>query len=161
MKNIAIYPGTFDPITNGHIDIIERVCKIFGKVIIAIAKETNKKCLFSSEERVHLAEIATKDIANVEVEAFDGLAVDYVKRKGSIVMIRGLRAVSDFEYELQLALANRSLCEDVETVFLTPQSKYLYLSSSMVKQIISLGGKIKDYVPDAIFEEVKKKMKIS
>lgn len=159
MKNIAIYPGTFDPITNGHIDIIERVCKIFGKVIIAIAKETNKECLFSPEERVHLAEIATKNICNVEVEAFDGLAVDYVKRKGSSVMIRGLRAVSDFEYELQLALANRSLCEDVETVFLTPQSKYLYLSSSMVKQIIKLGGNIKEYVPEAVFNAVKNKMK--
>jgi len=158
MSNTAIYPGTFDPITNGHIDIIERACKIFGKVIVAIAKETNKECLFSFEERVHLAKIATNHINNVEVEAFDGLAVNYVKRKGSSVMIRGLRAVSDFEYELQLALANRNLCEDVETVFLTPQNKYLYLSSSLIKQVIGLGGSIKDYVPDSVFDAVKNKM---
>ena len=158
MNNIAIYPGTFDPITNGHIDIIERACKIFGKLVVAVAQDTNKECLFTVEERIHLAKIVIKHTDNVKVESFQGLAVNYVKRNGSSVMIRGLRAVSDFEYELQLALANRALCEEVETVFLTPQNKYLYLSSSLIKQIVGLGGNIKEYVPEAVFDAVKNKI---
>lgn len=158
MSKIAIYPGTFDPITNGHIDIIERGRKIFGKVIVAVANKTNKECLFTLEERVDLAKNATKHIENVEVDSFDGLAVNFVKEKNSSIMIRGLRAVSDFEYELQIALANRTLCEDIETVFLTPQNKYLYLSSSLIKQIIELGGSVKEYVPNAVQEAIKNKI---
>jgi len=154
MKEIAIYPGTFDPITNGHIDIIERAATIFNKVIIGVAEETYKDCLFTLDERVELVKEGTKHIPNVQVESFSGLAVNYVLEKDSSVMIRGLRAVSDFEYELQIALANRTLSEEVETIFLIPQSKYLYLSSSLVKQIISTGGSIKEYVPRSISDKM-------
>jgi pantetheine-phosphate adenylyltransferase len=160
MLQLAIYPGTFDPITNGHIDIIKQAVKIFGRVLVAVAKETNKECLFSVEERVHLAKEVTKDLNNVEIESFDGLAVDFVRNKGGNVMIRGLRAVSDFEYELQLSLANKKLANEVETIFLIPQIQYLYLSSSLVKQIISLGGNGKEYVPDVVYKAIKKKMGI-
>ncbi len=159
MKEIAIYPGTFDPITNGHIDIIERAAVIFEKVIIGVAEETYKECLFTLEERVELAIEGTKHIPNVKVEFFSGLAVNFARDRDSSVMIRGLRAVSDFEYELQIALANRTLSEDVETIFLIPQSKYLYLSSSLVKQIISTGGSIKEYVPKSISEKIAEKFK--
>ncbi|MBN2018277.1 MAG: pantetheine-phosphate adenylyltransferase [Candidatus Cloacimonetes bacterium] len=157
MKEIAIYPGTFDPITNGHIDIIERAARIFNKVVIGVAEETYKDCLFTLEERVELAHECTKHIPNVTVEAFSGLAVEYVRKRQSSVMIRGLRAVSDFEYELQIALANRTLSEEVETVFLIPHSKYLYLSSTLVKQIISSGGSIREYVPKSISEKMLSK----
>jgi pantetheine-phosphate adenylyltransferase, bacterial len=159
MKEIAIYPGTFDPITNGHIDIIERAAVIFEKVIIGVAEETYKECLFTLEERVELAIEGTKHIPNVKVESFSGLAVNFARDRGSSVMMRGLRAVSDFEYELQIALANRTLSEDVETIFLIPQSKYLYLSSSLVKQIISTGGSIKEYVPKSISDKIAEKFK--
>ncbi len=159
MKKIAIYPGTFDPITNGHIDIIERAAGIFEKVIIGVAEETYKECLFTLEERVELTREGTKHIPNVEVESFSGLAVKYVMNSDSSVMIRGLRAVSDFEYELQIALANRTLSEEVETVFLIPQIKYLYLSSSLVKQILSAGGSINGYVPESIREKMAEKFK--
>ncbi len=159
MKEIAIYPGTFDPITNGHIDIIERAAEIFEKVIIGVAEETYKECLFTLEERVELTREGTKHIHNVEVESFSGLAVNYVMNRDSSVMIRGLRAVSDFEYELQIALANRTLSEEVETVFLIPQIKYLYLSSSLVKQILSAGGSINGYVPESIREKMAEKFK--
>lgn len=159
MKEIAIYPGTFDPITNGHIDIIERAAGIFNKVIIGVAEETYKECLFTLEERVELTREGTKHIPNVEVESFSGLAVSYVMNRNSSVMIRGLRAVSDFEYELQIALANRTLSKEVETVFLIPQIKYLYLSSSLVKQILSAGGSINGYVPESIREKMAEKFK--
>ena len=159
MKEIAIYPGTFDPITNGHIDIIERAAIIFNKVIIGVAEETYKECLFTLSERVELVKEGTKHIPNVHVESFSGLAVNYVLKKDSSVMIRGLRAVSDFEYELQIALANRTLAPEVETIFLIPQSKYLYLSSSLVKQIISTGGSIKEYVPKSISDKMAAKFK--
>lgn len=159
MKKIAIYPGTFDPITNGHIDIIERAAGIFEKVIIGVAEETYKECLFTLEERVELTREGTKHIPNVEVESFSGLAVKYVMNSDSSVMIRGLRAVSDFEYELQIALANRTLSEEVETVFLIPQIKYLYLSSSLVKQILSAGGSINGYVPESIREKMAEKFR--
>ncbi|OPX26035.1 MAG: pantetheine-phosphate adenylyltransferase [Candidatus Cloacimonas sp. 4484_140] len=159
MKEIAIYPGTFDPITNGHIDIIERAAGIFKKVIIGVAEETYKECMFTLEERVELTREGTKYIPNVEVESFSGLAVNYVMNRDSSVMIRGLRAVSDFEYELQIALANRTLSEEVETIFLIPQIKYLYLSSSLVKQILSAGGSINGYVPESIREKMAEKFK--
>ncbi|HEX37790.1 MAG TPA: pantetheine-phosphate adenylyltransferase [Candidatus Cloacimonetes bacterium] len=159
MEKTAIYPGTFDPITYGHVDIIERASKIFDEVIIGVAKETYKECLFSLTERIELAREATKHLPNVIIESFTGLVVDYVRKRNSKVMIRGLRAVSDFEYELQIALANRTLSEEIETVFLIPQSKYLYLSSSLVKQIISTGGSIKEYVPETIREKMELKYK--
>jgi len=159
MKEIAIYPGTFDPITNGHIDIIERAATIFNKVIVGVAEETYKECLFTLSERVELVKEGTKHIPNVKVDSFSGLAVNYVLKKESSVMIRGLRAVSDFEYELQIALANRTLAGNVETIFLIPQSKYLYLSSSLVKQILSSGGCIKEYVPKSISDKMTAKFK--
>lgn len=160
MQQLAIYPGTFDPITNGHIDIIKQAVKIFGRVVVAIAKETNKECLFTLEERVQLAKEVTKDLGNVEIEPFEGLAVDFARKKGSNVMIRGLRAVSDFEYELQLSLANRKLANEVKTIFLIPNIEYLYLSSSLIKQIINLGGNGKEYVPEIVYEAIRKKMGI-
>ena len=159
MKEIAIYPVTFDPITNGHIDIIERAATIFNEIIIGVAEETYKECLFTLSERVELVKEGTKHIPNVKVDSFSGLAVNYVLKKESSVMIRGLRAVSDFEYELQIALANRTLAGNVETIFLIPQSKYLYLSSSLVKQILSSGGCIKEYVPKSISDKMTAKFK--
>ncbi|MEA2103451.1 MAG: pantetheine-phosphate adenylyltransferase [Candidatus Cloacimonadota bacterium] len=158
MHDIAIYPGTFDPITNGHVDIIERGSKMFGKIVVAVAEQTAKSCLFTADERVEMAKIATKHIKNVIIEKFTGLAVEYVKNQNGAVMLRGLRAVSDFEYELQMALANRELCENVETVFLTPKSKYLYLSSSLVKQIISAGGDVQQWAHEKVIEKLKTKL---
>lgn len=158
MKPIAIYPGTFDPVTNGHVDIIERASKMFGNVVVGIAEQTAKSCLFSPEERVEMAKIATDHIKNVKVEQFMGLAVEYVQEKNGAVMIRGLRAVSDFEYELQMALANRELCENVETVFLTPKSQYIYLSSSLLKQIIIAGGEVHQWANAEVIKRLKRKL---
>jgi len=159
MKENAIYPGTFDPITNGHTDIIERAGKIFDKVIIAVAKETSKECIFPLEERVELAKAATTHLNNVCVEGFTGLSVDYIKSKNSSIMIRGLRAVSDFEFELQLSLANRDLCHEVETLYLIPKKEYIYLSSSLLKQIIRSGGDVNQWAHPVVIDALKNRLK--
>ncbi len=143
---IGVYPGTFDPITNGHTDIIARSLRVFDKVIVAVALNPGKRPLFELAERVEMVKLATKDLPQVEVEGFDGLLVHYVVQRGARVVIRGLRATSDFEYEFQMALINRKLNDTIETVFLMPSEDYSYLTSSIVKEVASLGGELKDFV---------------
>ncbi|SHJ95467.1 pantetheine-phosphate adenylyltransferase [Paramaledivibacter caminithermalis] len=157
MKN-AVYPGSFDPITNGHLDVIKRSAKIFDKVIVAVLNNPNKNPMFSLEERVELIKYATADVENVEIHCFSGLLVDYVKEKKIDVIIKGLRAVSDFEYEFQMALMNKKLDEDVETLFMTTSSKYSYLSSSIVKEVFKFGGCIKGLVPEIVIEKMRSKL---
>jgi pantetheine-phosphate adenylyltransferase len=142
----AIYPGTFDPITNGHSDLIGRACQIFDKVIVAIAANPKKAPLFNLEERVELAEAALVSMDNVMVCGFDSLLADFAAEHGAKVILRGLRAVSDFEYEFQLAGMNRRLAPDIETVFLTPAETYTFLSSSLVKEVAGLGGDVSEFV---------------
>ena len=144
---IAIYPGTFDPITFGHIDIIERALTIFDKVIVAISVDSPKDTLFTVDERMNMIKEAAKYNSKVEVDSFSGLLVKYARKVNAAAIIRGLRAVSDFEYEFQLALMNRRLNEKIETVFLMPNEKYTYLSSSLIREIASLGGDVTDFVP--------------
>lgn len=157
MKN-AIYPGSFDPITNGHLDIIKRTARIFDKVIVSVVNNPSKNPMFTLEERVELIRYATKDIKNIEIDCFSGLLIDYVKEKNINVMVKGLRAVSDFEYEFQMALMNKKLNENIETLFMTTNSKYSYLSSSLVKEVFKLGGCINGLVPEIVIEEMKKKI---
>jgi len=154
---IAIYPGSFDPITNGHLDILERALKLFDKVIITIARNTAKNPLFSEEERFALLQAVTKRYKNVEVDSFEGLLVDYVQQRKATAVVRGLRAMTDFEYELQLALMNRKLDEKMETVFLMPNEKYTYLSSNMVREIARLGGDVSKFVPSVVLKALRQK----
>lgn len=156
---IAIYPGTFDPITNGHLDIIERAVKMFDTVIVAIARNSSKNPLFSDEERVELIREAVKGWKHVEVDSFEGLLVNYVKRKNASIILRGLRAISDFEYEFQLALTNRKLNDSLETVFLMPSESYTYLNSTIVREIARLGGDVSDFVPPVVKKAFDKKFK--
>jgi len=145
---IAIYPGTFDPITNGHLDVIERASSLFDKVIVAVLKETNsKKALFNDKERLDLVNQSISHFSNVETEIFNELLIDYSKSRNAIAIIRGLRAISDFEYEFQMALMNRSLDENIRTVFLMPHQKYIHISSSLVKEVAKLKGDVTQYVP--------------
>ncbi len=156
---IAIYPGTFDPVTNGHIDILERALKLFDKVIITIARNTAKNPLFTEEERITLLRQATKRFKNVEVDSFEGLLVEYVEKRGAISVVRGLRAMTDFEYELQMALMNRKLDETMETIFLMPNEKYTYLSSNFVREIARLGGDVSKFVPPVVLKALRQKNK--
>ncbi len=149
-KNIAVYPGTFDPVTNGHLDIIKRAALLFDKVIVAVLINQNKKPVFSVKERLKHLKETTKDIPNVEIDSFDGLLAEYMKKKGSRIAVRGLRAVSDLEYEFQVANTNRALNKDMDTIFLMPRARYTYLSSSMVREVYSLGGRLQDYVPEVV-----------
>lgn len=159
MKNIAVYPGTFDPVTNGHLDIIKRAAKLFDKVIVAVLVNQSKKPVFSVKERLkHLKEI-TKDIPNVEVDFFDGLLVEYMKKKEARIAVRGLRAVSDLEYEFQIANTNRALNKEMDTIFLMPRARYTYLSSSMVREVYSLGGRLRNYVPEVVEKALIKRYK--
>ena len=146
MTTIAVYPGTFDPITNGHIDLIERASRLFDKVIVAVAVNPGKSPMFSQSERVALATKVVAHLGNVEVSGFDTLLVDYAQQREAQVILRGLRAVSDFEYEFQLAGMNRRLAPKVETMFLTPAETYSYISSSLVKEIAKLGGDVTEFV---------------
>ena len=156
---IAIYPGTFDPVTNGHIDILERALKLFDKVIITIARNTAKNPLFTEAERIALLRQVTKRYKNVEVDSFDGLLVEYVQKRNAVSVVRGLRAMTDFEYELQMALMNRKLDEKMETVFLMPNEKYTYLSSNFVREIARLGGDVSKFVPSVVLKALQKKNK--
>lgn len=146
MTSIAVYPGTFDPITNGHSDLVERAARLFDKVIVAVAANPGKESTFSLEERVSMASEVLADLGNVEVEGFDSLLVDYAHERGAAVLLRGLRAVSDFDYEFQLAGMNRRLAPDIETLFLTPAEQYAYISSSLVREVASLGGNVSLFV---------------
>lgn len=154
----VIYPGTFDPITYGHLDLIQRAVVLFAKVIVAVAKNENKRPLFTQEERVELVLQSVKHLPQVDVEGFDGLLVDYVKRRGGHAVLRGLRAVSDFEFEFQLALMNRKMNEHFETIFMMPTEEYTFLSSRMIKEIASLGGDIKQFVPPHVALALKNKL---
>jgi pantetheine-phosphate adenylyltransferase len=155
---IAVYPGSFDPVTKGHLDIIERAAKIFDEVIVAVLINPDKKGLFTIEERVELIRRVTKNIKNVKVESFYGLLVNYMKEKNAQVIIKGLRAVSDFEYEFQMALMNKKLDPSIETCFMMTNAKYSYLSSSSIKQVVMFGGCIEDLVPDEIVSDIVNKI---
>jgi pantetheine-phosphate adenylyltransferase len=150
VNTTAIYPGTFDPITNGHIDLVVRASKLFDRVIVAVAINPSKKPIFSLEERVDLAKQTLVGIDNVEVRGFEGLLVDVAKQQGANVIIRGLRAVSDFEHEFQLAGMNRKMQPEVETLFLTPAEQFTYISSSLVREIASLGGDVSEFVAPCV-----------
>ena len=160
-ERIAIYPGTFDPMTNGHMSIIKRGLEIFDKLIIGILYNPNKKPLFTIDERIAMIHEVLKDTPNVEVDTFDGLLVDYALLKKSNVILRGLRALSDFEYEFQMALMNRKLCRDVQSIFLMTDYKWFYISSTIVKEAASLGGDINGLVPDIVEQKLKEKFKRS
>ena len=155
----AIYPGTFDPVTYGHIDLIERASKIFDKVIVAVAHNKSKGVLFSAPERVKMLRGAVGCITNVVIEDFDGLVVKYVKSRGSNVMIRGLRMLSDFEYEFQMALTNRKLAGDIETIFMMPHEDYSFISSKLIKEAASLGADVSNFIPKNVEIALKRKMK--
>lgn len=157
MERKAIYPGSFDPITNGHIDIIQRGKKIFDKIIVGVLDNPKKNPLFSTEERLELIKRTFKGDPAVEVSSFSGLLVDFAVKNKAIVVIRGLRAISDFEYEFQMALMNRKLSSEIETLFMMPSLKYSYLSSNLVKEVFQLGGCIKDLVPPLVEEALKNK----
>ena len=155
----AIYPGSFDPITNGHLDIVQRAAKLFDQVVVAVARNDNKKPLFSADERLALVQQCVGHIPNVTTDSFDDLLVHYVDRRGGQAIIRGLRAVSDFEFEFQLALMNRKLNERVETIFMMPKETYTFLSSRIVKEIARLGGDVRPFVPPNVQTALKKKLK--
>jgi len=154
---IAIYPGTFDPITNGHIDVLKRAILLFDKVIVTIAQNAAKSPLFTIEERLEMIRECVKGLENVEVDSFQGLVVDYARRKGACAIIRGLRAVSDFEFELQMALMNRKLAHELVTVFLMPNEKYVYLNSTIVKEVARFGGDVSAFVPPLVERKLKEK----
>ena len=156
---IAIYPGSFDPITKGHLDILCTASGMFDKVIIAVAKNSEKHGFLSVETRVKLIKDSVKEIQNVEVDSFDGLTINYAHKKGATILIRGLRAVSDFEYEMQLSQANSALAPDVKTVFLTTKPKYNFISSSTIKEIYLNDGDISKFVPEAVFNYLTREYK--
>jgi len=155
----AIYPGSFDPLTNGHLDVIERAAKLFDRVIVAVAKSDSKNPLFTLEERVELVQGAVRRMKNVSADSFDGLLVDYVKKCKAKAVVRGLRAVSDFEFEFQLALMNRKLNDQFETIFMMPKDTYTFLSSRIVKEIARLGGDVRAFVPVHVRRELGRKLK--
>ncbi len=156
-KRIAIYPGTFDPVTNGHIDVLQRTLKIFDEVIVAVAPSKSKGALFTIQERIVLIENATRNLARARTEAFEKLLVDYAIETNSIAIVRGLRAISDFEYEMQMALMNRRLDATIETVFMMPSEEHTFISSTLVKEVASFGGPVKGLVPQAVAKALKDK----
>lgn len=155
---LAIYPGTFDPITNGHLDLLTRALKLFDRIVISIARNPAKTPLFTEQERIALVRSVVGKNPRVTVEAFEGLLVDYVQAKKATAIVRGLRAISDFEYEFQMALMNRKLNTTVETVFLMPNEKYTYLNSSIIREIARLGGDVRSFVPPVVVRALKQKM---
>ncbi|MCI0409884.1 MAG: pantetheine-phosphate adenylyltransferase [Acidobacteria bacterium] len=150
MKVLAVYPGSFDPVTNGHLDIIRRGSRLFDRIVVAILRNPEKEALFGLQERRRILQRATSGIPNVSVDSFDGLLVDYAQRRGARVIVRGLRALSDFEYEFQMALMNRRLDSSIETVFMMPSEAYSYLSSRLVKEVVRLGGSVTGLVPSEV-----------
>jgi len=151
----ALYPGTFDPITHGHTDLVSRAAHVFDHVIVAIAESPHKATFFSLEQRIELAKSQLRDLDNIEIVGFSNLLVDFVQEKGAKVIVRGLRAVSDFEYEFQLASMNRNLCEEVETMFLTPDEKFGFISSTLVREVARLGGDVSQFVGPEIEDALK------
>ena len=156
-QRVAIYAGTFDPLTLGHLDVIERAARIFDRLVVAVAKHSRKKPLFTLEERLAMAEAAVRPYANVEVDRFDGLLVNYARAKGVHVLVRGLRAFSDFEFEFQMALTNRTLAPDIETLFLMTKEDYSYLNSSTVREVAELGGRTETFVPPVVEAALQRK----
>ena len=156
MKTIAIYPGTFDPITNGHLDIVERAIKLFDLVIVAVAASARKSPSLPLEQRLHLVKLATTGFKNIEVAEFSDLLVEFAKQKNAQIILRGLRAVSDFEYELQLAGMNRRMAPEIETVFLAPGEQYAFISATIVREIMSMNGDISSFVPPAVAQALQK-----
>jgi pantetheine-phosphate adenylyltransferase len=154
----AIYPGSFDPVTNGHLDVIQRAAHIFDHVIVAVADNTSKNALFTIKERVELLKEVTKGMKNVSVETFDALVIEYARKKKIKVLIRGLRMTSDFDYEFQIALTNRRLAEDIETVFLMPSEHVSFVSSSLLKEVASLNADISSFVPKAVERKLKERL---
>ena len=154
----VIYPGSFDPLTNGHLDVIQRATKLFDRVVVAVAKSESKHPLFSLEERLALVRLSVRDLPNVNADAFDGLLIEYVAKHGAEAVVRGLRAVSDFEFEFQLALMNRKLDERIETIFMMPKDTYTFLSSRLVKEIARLGGDVSAFVPAHVQTALKSKL---
>ena len=160
MDKVAIYPGSFDPITNGHLDVVRRAARLYDRVLIAVAEDTDKTSLFTLDERIALVRQTVRGLRNVSVEGFSGLLVKFARRKRAAVIVRGLRAVSDFEYELQLALFNREMDPKIETIFLTPKQDLAFVSSRMVKQIAMLGGQVNGFVPQAVKQALKRKLRV-
>jgi len=156
---VAVYPGTFDPVTNGHIDIIKRASRIFDKLIVLVALHRGKETMFTKEERVEMLKKSVEEMRNVEVDFYEGLIAEYVKDKRILAVIRGMRAVSDFEYEFQMALMNRHLNPEIEIIYLFPDEKYTYLSSSIVKEVASFGGDISTFVPPHVEKMLIKKLR--
>ncbi len=156
----AVCPGSFDPVTSGHIDVIERAARVFGQVIVAVAPNLTKEPLFTVQERIEMLREATSHLPNVQVDAFQGLLVDYVRRQGATVIVKGLRAVSDFEFEFQMALMNRNQAPEVETVFMMTGAEYSYLSSSIVREIAALGGSVEGLVPEAVGRRLIDKLRM-
>jgi len=159
MKRVALYPGSFDPVTYGHVDLIERAARIFDKVVVAVASNLHKKPLFDKVERFEMLVEAVKGIENIEVVAFDGLVVNFARSRGINVLIRGLRMVSDFEYEFQMALTNRRLADDIETVFLMPSEQFSFLSSKLLKESATLGADISSFVPPIVEAKLRNRLK--
>jgi pantetheine-phosphate adenylyltransferase len=155
MSKVAVYPGSFDPITNGHLDVIHRAAAIFDQVIIAVADNPEKRPMFTTGQRLDLTKTAVRDLPNVIVDQFQGLLIEYCRRKGASVVVRGVRAVSDFEFEFQMALVNRKLEPRVETIFLMPKDEYTFISSRLVKEIAGLGGDVSDFVPPVVQQALK------
>lgn len=157
---IAVCPGSFDPVTKGHVDVIKRTAKMFDKVIVVVMANYHKpESAFTTEERVELIERCTRNFDNVEVDMYNGLLADYAQQHGAVAVVKGLRAVSDFEYEFQQALTNKKLNPDLETVFVTASADYMFLSSSMVKQVCGFGGDITDFVPEEVKDDIVKRLK--
>ncbi|MFA3783756.1 pantetheine-phosphate adenylyltransferase [Melioribacteraceae bacterium 4301-Me] len=156
MKKV-IYPGTFDPVTNGHIDIIKRASELFDEVIVTVAKNPSKTCLFSLEERIQMLEESLKDFTRIKIDSFDGLVVDHAKQLGAVGIIRGLRAISDFEYEFQMALMNRKLSDGLTTIFLMPHEKYTYLNSTIIRNLAQFNSDVSDFVPPPVAKKLKEK----
>jgi pantetheine-phosphate adenylyltransferase len=158
MPTLAVYPGSFDPLTNGHVDIISRGARLFDHIVVAILVNAEKSPLFDRAERVEIARSVFKDMPNVEVDTFEGLLVDYVEKRRAQVIVRGLRAVSDFEFEFQMALMNRRLNDKIETVFMMPAEQYSYISSRLIKEVFTLGGRVHGLVPDMVEERLRQKV---
>src|SRR6058998_3834130 len=158
MPTLAVYPGSFDPLTNGHVDIISRGARLFDRIIVAILVNAEKAPLFSMDERVEITRAVFRDHPNVEVDTFDGLLVDYVERRRAQVIVRGLRAVSDFEFEFQMALMNQRLNAKIQTVFMMPAEQYTYISSRLIKEVFALGGRVHGLVPELVEERLRGKV---
>lgn len=156
-NRLAVYPGSFDPLTNGHVDIIRRGARLFDRIVVAILVNIDKAPLFTAAERVEIARQVFRDDPAVEVETFDGLLVDYAARRGADVIVRGLRAISDFEFEMQMALMNRRLSQSLETVFMMPDERYTYLSSRLAKEVFALGGSLAGLVPEVVETRLRRK----